>query len=781
MADVGIKFQAIFDSNPFLAGQQRIVSMMQGLKSEWSTTAGSIMSTAAGVAGVFSTVAAAAGLVSFKNILVGAIQSADQLDELAQQSGMTVEGLSGINSVARVSGTALETVAAASNKLSLALAKTDEDSAGTAQAIKALGLNFDEFVKQAPEQRLSTVAQAMAEFEDGAGKTAVAMALFGKSGAELLPLLNDLAAAGELQGDTNAEQAAAAANLSDNWARLRISGTAWRNSMANAMIPTLDEALKAVLKVVNGTGGLREEVNRLAADGSIARWTRSAVTGLSYVIDGVQMAVRAFDTIGKAIAAGAAQVVSYFSGVGEAIKRAFSGDFSGAAAAMRGGMSEALAIGKAYVSDFQEIWSGATLGDRFRAALEASGAAGPSPAAARRTLTPNLTAPEKAKKEKDEKEKPEPSAMGTYEAVLAEQRRAQAILEGGREFTKEQELAFWREILSTYEVSSKDRTGIVRKMADMEVAIMREKARQIGQLDAEALRAQQERALAAVEMAQLDAAAQFQAGDLSRAQLLDADRRFEEQRLAIRMDYLQQRRTAIDPDRDPVAYQQNNLQIEELERQHQMRLRQIQIAQEADRMDNPMLRTLQTMTEAMGQAAGQILTRQQSLAAGLRSIWQGTRQAIAGEIQRIVAAKVLAFARERVLALAGIGVKAAEAGAGAAASQAAIPVVGPALALGAMATVMAAVMGLGGSIPSAARGWDIPAGVNPLAQLHEQEMVLPAEQANVIRDMATGGGGGAAQPAAVLRTVGTMGDFLMVHRHDLAKVLKVINRDSLRG
>jgi hypothetical protein len=35
------------------------------------------------------------------------------------------------------------------------------------------------------------------------------------------------------------------------------------------------------------------------------------------------------------------------------------------------------------------------------------------------------------------------------------------------------------------------------------------------------------------------------------------------------------------------------------------------------------------------------------------------------------------------------------------------------------------VLALGGSIPSAARDWDIPAGVNPIAQLHERELVLP--------------------------------------------------------
>ena len=50
------------------------------------------------------------------------------------------------------------------------------------------------------------------------------------------------------------------------------------------------------------------------------------------------------------------------------------------------------------------------------------------------------------------------------------------------------------------------------------------------------------------------------------------------------------------------------------------------------------------------------------------------------------------------------------------------------------------VMGFASGI-SAAGGYDIPSGVNPVAQLHQQEMVLPKDLANRVRGM-TGGGGG---------------------------------------
>jgi len=772
-----IKYVAGINVQPFLDGTQRIMSMMQGLQSQWGNTAATISSGAMGMVGTMGSIAAAVGLVSFKNVIASAIASADRLDELSQSSGMSVEALSGLAQVGKIAGVELDTVTAASNKLSLALTQTDAEGAGAARAIKNLGLNFADFVKLSPEDRMQTVAKAMAEFQDGSEKTATAMALFDKSGAELLPFLNDLAQVGELQARVTTEQAAAAANFSDNLARVQASGNAWKNDLAMGMIPVLDEALQAVLQVTNGAGGLRDEIKKLAADGSIAQWTRNAITGLSYVVDAVQVVVRVFQTMGKKIAAELAAIGAYFGGVGEAIQKVMTGDFTGAGAAVRGGFREAVNIGKEFMADMAEVWSGQTLGQRFRAALEDDidyKAAKPP----KKRLAGDLRQVEKPKEQKAEKPF---TAMGTYEAVLAEEKRVQTMLEAGREYTKEQEVEFWRTILQTYDVGAKDRTAIVRKMADLEVAILREKAKQREQLDALSLQAQQARALAAVDLAQMDAQAQLAAGDITKAQMLDNDRQFEEQRLAIKREYLQARLAMIDPERDPVAYEQASQAIEEAERAHRQRMRQIQIEAQQDARDtNPMLNVWKSTVDAMSQAAGQILTRQQSLAAGLKNIWQGIRQSIAAEISKIIAAKVMAYARERVMALAGIGVKAAEAGAGAAASQAGIPIVGPAMALAAMGATMAAVMGLGASLPSAAKGWDIPAGINPIAQLHEQEMVLPAEQANIIRDMAAGNAT-TGQPTAVLRTVGTMGDFLMVHRHDLAKVLKVINRDSLRG
>ena len=74
-----------------------------------------------------------------------------------------------------------------------------------------------------------------------------------------------------------------------------------------------------------------------------------------------------------------------------------------------------------------------------------------------------------------------------------------------------------------------------------------------------------------------------------------------------------------------------------------------------------------------------------------------------------------------------------EAMAGAWAAMSSIPYIGPVLGVAAGAAAFAGVSAIVGKVASARGGYDIPAGVNPMTQLHEEEMVLPKQHANTIR------------------------------------------------
>jgi len=120
---------------------------------------------------------------------------------------------------------------------------------------------------------------------------------------------------------------------------------------------------------------------------------------------------------------------------------------------------------------------------------------------------------------------------------------------------------------------------------------------------------------------------------------------------------------------------------------------------------------------------------------------------ISAEAQRTTATSVGAATRtgiettaasESILLSIGTGikdiaVKAAQGFAGAYAAISAIPFVGPFLAPAVAAAAFAGIIAIGSKIFSAEGGFDVPSGTNPMTQLHENEMVLPAHIAVPLR------------------------------------------------
>ena len=240
-----------------------------------------------GLAGAF---VAGVSISAFANIIKGSIDSAAALNDLAIQTGATVEELSGLASVGKFSEQTAQSIGAAMNKLSKNMAGASEESRGTGAALKALGINFESFAKLSPAQQMQDVAGKMAQFADGGGKAAVVMGLYGKSGAALLPMFKDLAVAGELQAKITTEQAAAADDFSDDLIRLRARGEAWKKDLSFALLPALNDFLGTLLK----SGGIMQTfsgwVKDLAKSGQLTAWAQAAREGIELLMAAIKPA-----------------------------------------------------------------------------------------------------------------------------------------------------------------------------------------------------------------------------------------------------------------------------------------------------------------------------------------------------------------------------------------------------------------------------------------------------------------------------------------------------------
>lgn len=176
---------------------------------------------------------------AFIGIIEGSIEAKSKLYDMSLQTGISVEALSALGKVAKYSNTDLGDVAAASNKLSKALFTQNEDSKGAAQAIKALGLNFNEFKGLQADEQMLKLAKAMDGFQDGTGKSAGAMLLFGKTGATLLPFLKELAEKNELVGKQTTESARQAKEYEDNLITMKAATEQWRRELTDFLLPAL--------------------------------------------------------------------------------------------------------------------------------------------------------------------------------------------------------------------------------------------------------------------------------------------------------------------------------------------------------------------------------------------------------------------------------------------------------------------------------------------------------------------------------------------------------------
>ena len=161
-------------------------------------------------------------------IIKSQIEQIAKYQDLSDKIGDTAENIASLKAASDLSGVGFDTIAAASVKLTAALAKTDDESKGVGAALAAIGLELESFRTLAPIDQIEAVAEALADFRDGAGKTAIAVALFGKSGAELLPLFQDLADGAKRQTSLTQDQIIAVDELAKSLDRSKgaLSGLA---------------------------------------------------------------------------------------------------------------------------------------------------------------------------------------------------------------------------------------------------------------------------------------------------------------------------------------------------------------------------------------------------------------------------------------------------------------------------------------------------------------------------------------------------------------------------
>lgn len=225
-----------------LKGAERSIAQLSG-------SIGTITKVTSALGGL----ASAAGAVAIVNYAKGVVSAAAALDDMAERTGATVEGLSRIQQVAAKTGQDFGLAETAMTRLSKTLSPLAAESKGAAVALKAIGLSIDDLRALRPDQQIETVARALNGFEDSAAKAQLAQELFGKTGAQVLPLLKELAEDTDTLAVTTARQAAEAEALEKQWARAEASLRNMADAVVKSALPAFNKLAAAIQ--AGGLGG----------------------------------------------------------------------------------------------------------------------------------------------------------------------------------------------------------------------------------------------------------------------------------------------------------------------------------------------------------------------------------------------------------------------------------------------------------------------------------------------------------------------------------------------
>jgi hypothetical protein len=310
---------------------RRLGNSMQGLQGRAKNAALGFKSLKGAVAGFGAVIAGSAIVGGLGAMIKKSVDLGDALGKLSTRSGVAQDALIGMRNAAALSDVSNESLAKSLAKLNVNLVEAVEGNATLQSAFKRLGVDIKGADGQviSTEQAMKRLADRFADMPDGVQKTAAAVAVFGRSGADLIPLLNGGAEAmDKFTYKVSNDFSARSELFNDTITILGFKTQGFGLELTDALLP----ALQSILEVFGDLFSTDQDWTALFE--VIKFGLRSVATVLFATIKLVDVFVKtivySFDAIGKAL----------------------QGDFQGAGRALSQGFGAGLEQAK---RDFQQI------------------------------------------------------------------------------------------------------------------------------------------------------------------------------------------------------------------------------------------------------------------------------------------------------------------------------------------------------------------------------------------------------------------------------------------
>ncbi|RQW89935.1 MAG: hypothetical protein EHM79_02185 [Geobacter sp.] len=210
----------------------------------------------AGLTGVMAGLGVTLSAGAFAAWIKSTIDAADEMGKMSQKVGVSVEALSELKYAGDLADVSLDQLGVGLKQLSKNMRDASLGGKEQARAFKEIGVeikNTDGTLRKTDDV-FRDVAEKFSTMEDGAEKTALSMKVFGRSGADLIPLLNsgasglnDMATEARALGVVfTGEAAKAAEQFNDNLTTLKASFTGIAVGIVNNGIMPLVDFIKTL-------------------------------------------------------------------------------------------------------------------------------------------------------------------------------------------------------------------------------------------------------------------------------------------------------------------------------------------------------------------------------------------------------------------------------------------------------------------------------------------------------------------------------------------------------
>ncbi len=668
--------------------------------------------------------AEAMGIAMLGEKLVEAAKQAgefgDQIQHAMQKTGMGAQTIQELGFAAHMSDVNFQSLSVGLEHLSRSMLMAQQGSLQSASAFQSVGLSAAQLKDMKLDDVLRVVADKFHGTRDGANKTALAMQLFGRSGAELIPMLdqgssglNALKEKAKQLGIVMSDEAVKqSAEFADKLKELSAKTQATSRNMMGELMPALNKIMDAFTKG-SADGGILKEMMRQVGESAV--WLTGFVVKLSATME----------ALGKTIAMVAAVVAHPLS---------------------------AKSIFKDWESDVDALQAKT---NKFLADLNAAPQKGASSGAEGATGTGTLAVHRTSGGSK--------SNMSEYEQRLASAKVYYQQTNDLRQYSKQQEIQYWQDVLDNENVSANERLAIERKLSTLRLAQMKSDASDKMKLSEESIGADKQAALNEVAIEEQKAQTLLKSGQITHDQLLQIQQVYMDEKYQIEVR-AQQKRIRLyqnDPNHDPIALKKLLDQLAQIQQKHSLDMEKLHTQAAAasaaawqkafqpitaafDTTVKGMIMGTTTWQKGMSNILGSVVAEFVNSGVNMAVQWAATEASktaatVAGTQARTAAeqgASATSIMTSAMTVVKTIMNSAAETFAGIFGFLS--PMMGPAAAAPAAAG-MGSVAAIAGSVASSAGGdWQIPS--DRLNFVHKNETILPADKSAGLDKLISGGG-----------------------------------------